>query len=98
VIPLFAEITQSRNVRSAELGKSLTKLVEQAAREIEDADKGTFEQLAYDDRNRTIVVCEHKPIRVPRASPVLYLNAIADPVITEAYLPALEYQPVIPRL
>ena len=93
--PAFnAEITQSRNVRSAKLYKNLTKLIEQAAREIEDADKGTFEQLAYDDRNKTIVVCEHKPIRVPRASPVLYLDATADPVITEAYLPALEHQQI----
>ena len=70
--PAFnAEITQSRNVRSAKLYKNLTKLIEQAAREIEDPDKGTFEQLAYDDRNKAIVVCEHKPIRVPRASPLL---------------------------
>jgi hypothetical protein len=93
--PFFnAEITQSRNVRSAKLYKNLTSLIEQAAREIEDADKGTFEQLAYDDRNKVIVVCEHKPIRVPRASPVLYLDATADPVITEAYLPALEHQQI----
>ena len=69
-------------------------MVEQAAREIEGADKGTFEQLAYDDRKNEIVVCEHKPIRVPRASPVLYLDATADPVITEAYLPALEHQQI----
>ena len=40
------------------------------------------------------MVCEHKPIRVPRASPVLYLDATADPVITEAYLPALEHQQI----
>jgi hypothetical protein len=93
--PAFnAEITQSRNVRSAKLYKNLTKLIEQAVREIEDADKGTFEQLAYDDRNKAIVVCEHKPIRVPRSSPVLYLDATADPVITEAYLPALEHQQI----
>ena len=56
MIPLFAEITQIRNVRAAKLGKSLTQLVEHAAREIEDADKGTIEQLAYDDRKRTIVI------------------------------------------
>jgi hypothetical protein len=81
--PAFnAEITQSRNVRSAKLYKNLTKLIEQAVREIEDASKDRFEQLAYDDRKNEIVVCEHKPIRVPRASPVLYLDATADPVIT----------------
>ena len=43
--PAFnAEITQSRNVRSAKLYKNLTKLVEQAALEIEDPDKVTFER------------------------------------------------------
>ena len=53
--PAFnAEITQSRNVRSAKLYKNLTKLIEQAAREIEDPDKGTFEQLAYDDRKERL--------------------------------------------
>ena len=46
------------------------------------------------DRNKTIVVCEHKPIRVPPSSPVLYLDATADPFITEAYLPALEHQQI----
>ncbi|MDC0541663.1 hypothetical protein OAO50_08390, partial [Paracoccaceae bacterium] len=93
--PAFnAEINQSRNVKSAKLYKNLTKLIEQAVREIEDASKDRFEQLAYDDRNKTIVVCEHKPIRVPRSSPVLYLDATADPVITEAYLPALEHQQI----
>ena len=38
------------------------------------------------------MVCEHKPVRVPRSTPVLYLDATADLVITEAYLPALEYK------
>ena len=37
------------------------------------------------------MICEHKPIRVPRSAPVLYLDATADPIITEAYLPALQY-------
>ena len=31
---------------------------------------------------------------MPRASPVLYLDATADPIITEAYLPALEHQQI----
>ena len=89
-----AEITQSRNVRSAKLYKNLTTLIEQVAQEIEDASKDSFEQLAYDDRKNEIVVCEHKPVRVPRSTPVLYLDATADPVITEAYLPTLEYQKI----
>jgi hypothetical protein len=40
------------------------------------------------------VICEHKPIRVPRSAPVLYLDATADPIITEAYLPALQYHQI----
>ena len=87
-------MNRSLSAWSAKLYKNLTNLIKQAAREIEDPDKGAFEQLFYDDRNKTIVVCEHKPTRVPRVSPVLYLDATADPVITEAYLPALEHQQI----
>ncbi|MDA8648141.1 hypothetical protein N9L40_04390, partial [Rhodobacteraceae bacterium] len=93
-----ADTTQSRNVRSAKQYKALTKLLEIAAREIEDQDKDNFGQLVHDNRktrnnNRKndIVICEHKPIRVTRSAPVLYLDATADSIITEAYLPALQY-------
>ena len=96
--PFSADTTQSRNVRSAKQYKALTKLLEIAAREIEDQGRDSFGQLVHDNRktrnnNRKndIVICEHKPIRVPRSAPVLYLDATADPIITEAYLPALQY-------
>ena len=96
--PFSADTTQSRNVRSAKQYKALTKLLEIAAREIEDQGRDSFGQLVHDNRktrnnNRKndIVICEHKPIRVPRSAPVLYLDATADSIITEAYLPALQY-------
>ncbi|MDC6454676.1 hypothetical protein PQY68_05465, partial [Planktomarina temperata] len=96
--PFSADTTQSRNVRSAKKYKALTKLLEIAAREIEDQGRDSFGQLVHDNRktrnnNRKneIVVCEYKPIRVPRSAPVLYLDATADSIITEAYLPALQY-------
>jgi len=40
------------------------------------------------------MICEHKATRVPRSAPVLYLDATADPIITEAYLPALQYHQI----
>ncbi|MDA9337408.1 hypothetical protein N9Q67_01755, partial [Planktomarina temperata] len=96
--PFSTDTTQSRNVRSAKQYKALTKLLEIAAREIEDQGRDSFGQLVHDNRktpnnNRKndIVICEHKPIRVPRSAPVLYLDATADPVITDAYLPAMQY-------
>jgi hypothetical protein len=46
------------------------------------------------NRKNEIVICEHKRIRVSRSTPVLYLDATADPVITEAYLPALEHHQI----
>jgi len=99
--PFSAGTTQSRNVRSAKQYKALTKLLEIAAREIEDQGRDSFGQLVHDNRktrnnNRKndIVICEHKPIRVPRSTPVLYLDATADPIITEAYLPALQYHQI----
>ena len=85
-----ADTTQSRNVRSAKQYKALTRLLEIAAREVEDHGKDQFGQLAYNNRKNEIVICEHKPIRVPRSAPVLYLDATADPVITDAYLPAMQ--------
>ncbi|MDC1527281.1 hypothetical protein N8386_04010, partial [Planktomarina temperata] len=89
--PFSAETTQSRNVRSAKQYKALTRLLEIAAREIEDQGKDQFGQLAYNNRKNEIVICEHKPIRVPRSTPMLYLDATADHVITDAYLPAMQY-------
>jgi hypothetical protein len=86
-----ADTTHSRNIRSAKQYKTLTKLREIAAREVEDQSKDQFGQLAYNRRKNDIMICEHKPIRVPRSAPVLYLDATADPIITEAYLPALQY-------
>ena len=92
--PFSAGTTQSRNVRSAKQYKALTRLLEVAAREVEDQVKDQFGQLAYNNRKNEIVICEHKPIRVPRSAPVLYLDATADPIITEAYLPALQYHQI----
>ena len=89
-----ADTTQSRNVRSAKQYKALTRLLEIAAREVEDHGKDQFGQLAYNQRKNEIVICEHRPIRVPRSAPVLYLDATADPMITEAYLPALQYHQI----
>ncbi|MDC1439938.1 hypothetical protein N8206_01265, partial [Planktomarina temperata] len=89
-----AGTTQSRNVRSAKQYKALTKLLEIAAREIEDEGRDSFGQLTFSQRKNEIVVCEHKPIRVSRSVPVLYLDATADPIITEAYLPALQYHQI----
>lgn len=93
--PAFnATITHSSDVRSAKLYKNLSKLIELAARELEDHGKAHFEQLVYNSAKNEIVICEHKPIRVTRSTPVLYLDATADPVITETYLPALQYHQI----
>jgi hypothetical protein len=89
-----ADTTQNRNVRSAKQYKTLTKLLEIVAREVEDQGKDQFGQLAYNQRKNEIVICEHKPIRVPRTTPVLYLDATADPIITEAYLPGLKHHQI----
>ena len=50
--------------------------------------------MAYNQRKNEIVICEHKATRVPRTTPVLYLDATADPIITEAYLPALQHHQI----
>jgi hypothetical protein len=89
-----ADTTQNRNVRSAKQYKTLTKLLEIAAREVEDQGKEQFGQLAYNHRKNEIVICEHKPIRVSRSTPVLYLDATADPIITEAYLQGLKHHQI----
>ena len=89
-----ADTTQSRNVRSAKQYKVLTRLLEIAAREVEDHGKYQFGQLAYNQHKNDIMICEHKATRVPRSAPVLYLDATADPIITEAYLPALQYHQI----
>ena len=57
--------TQSHDVRSVKQYKTLTKLLKIAAQEIEDQGKDQFGQLAYNQRKNEIVICEHKPTRVP---------------------------------
>lgn len=89
-----AETTQSRNVRSARRYKNLSKLIELAAQELDDQGKTHFEQLVYNAAKNEIVICAHKPIRIAGATPVLYLDATADPIITEPYLPALQYHQI----
>lgn len=86
-----ADSTESLNVRSAKLYKTLSKLRDIAAREVEDHSRDRFEQLAFNQSKNEIVICEHKPIRVTRNAPVLYLDATADRSIIEVYLPRLEY-------
>jgi hypothetical protein len=56
-----ADSTQNLNVRSAKQYKTLIKLLEIAAREVEDQGKDQFGQLAYNQRKNEIVICEHKP-------------------------------------
>ena len=65
-----ADTTQSRNVRSAKQYIAMTRLLEIAARGVEDHGKVQFGQLAYNQRKNDIMICEHKPIRVPRFAPV----------------------------
>ena len=86
-----ADTTHSRNVRPAKQYKTLTTLLEIAAREVEDQGKDQFGPLAYDQRKSEILICEHRPIRISRSMPILYLDATADPIITEPYLPDLQY-------
>ncbi len=89
-----ANTTQNCNIRSVKQYRTLSKLVEIAAREVEDQDNDTFGQLVYNTSKGEIVICEYKPIRVPNSVSVLYLDATADPLITEAYLPALQYHQI----
>lgn len=88
------EAIRSRDVRSAKLYRNLQLLIDHAVRELEDEEKESFEQLVFDSGNQKIIICEHRPSRVPRSAPVLYLDATADPIITEPYLPELKYHQI----
>ncbi len=85
------EAKRSQDVRSVKLYRNLQKLVDQVVKELEDETNHYFEQLAFHADYQKVVICEHKESRVPRSTPVLYLDATADPVVTEPYLPHLEY-------
>ena len=95
--PFDADVKESRNVGSAKIYQAMQLLIDVAAREIEDQGRESFEQLVYDKHSNEIVICEHKPIRIPAGVPVLYLDATADPIITEPYLPNLEYHRIDAR-
>ena len=81
------ECVQSRNVRSAKLYKAFSQIVDIASCELADDSLTHFGQLAFNSKSQEVVICEHRPIRLGPSTPVLYLDATADPIITEAYLP-----------
>lgn len=81
------ECVKSRNVRSAKLYKALCQIVDIASRELADDNLTHFGQLAFNLKSQEVVICEHRPSRVGPTIPVLYLDATADPIITEVYLP-----------
>lgn len=86
--PAFSpDAVSSRNLQSAKLYKSLTKLLEVVREEWKDSTRTAFEQLAYDSREDAVVVCQHRTTRVNRSTPVLYLDATADPLVADAYFP-----------
>ena len=86
-----ANLSTSLNVRSVQKYKSLTKLLEITTQEIGNLAQDRFVQLAYNEGKNEIFVCEHKHSRITRSTPMLYLDATADPIITEAYFPGLTH-------
>lgn len=78
------------NLPSARLYKNLNKVLEVVRDELKDAGRTKFEQLVYDSHKDAVVLCEHRKVRLSRSTPVLYLDATADPLVTDAYLPGIE--------
>ena len=87
-----AEATRSRDVRSAKLYRNLELLIDHLVSDLEDEDKDRVELLGYDQKDDQVVICEHRPSRVARSVPVLYLDATLDQVVTEQYIPDIEYK------
>ena len=99
--PFSAQSMSSVGTKSAKLYKALSRLRDLAVQELNDEGKSAFEQLSFDGKNDQVdgksdqvVLCEHREIRVNGSTPVLYLDATADPLITEAYLPGLRHHVV----
>jgi hypothetical protein len=89
--PSFSkDATAAHNFKSSHIYKGLATLLEAARQELKDAGRTSFQQLVYDSQEDEVVVCEHRKVRLSRTTPVLYLDATADPLITDAYLPEAE--------
>jgi hypothetical protein len=86
-----SEATQSRDVGSAKLYRNLELLIDHLVPDLEDEEKDRFEQLVYDKKDDQVIICKHRPTRIDRSVPVLYLDATLDQVVIEPYLPELEY-------
>ena len=59
-----ADTTHSRNIRPTKQHKTLSTLLDIAARDVKDQGKDQFGHLAYNQRKNEIVICEHRPIRI----------------------------------
>lgn len=86
VIPFHADDTQSRDVKSAKLFKSLQTLLDLVVRDLKDESLERFRQISFDERKQEVVVCEQRPTRLKHTTPLLYLDATADSMVTIAYL------------
>ena len=71
--------------------KSLIEIIELAARELSNEEGQQFSQLSFDVERQMVVICAHRPTRIPNTASVLYLDATADELLTEPYLPRLTF-------
>lgn len=92
--PFSSDAAKPHNLRTAKLYKNLNKVLEIARDELKDAGRTKFEQLVYGSHEDAVVVCEHRKIRLSRSTPVLYLDATADPLVTDAYLSGMDLHQV----
>ena len=89
------ECVQNRNVRSTKLYKALSQIVDIASRELANDSLTQFGQLALNSKSQEVVICEHRPMRVGPSTPMLYLDATADPLVTEVYLPNTQLHRIV---
>ncbi len=91
--PQTFDPTESRdqNLPSANLYKNLVRIIELAAHELSSEGPRQFSKLSFDIESQRVVICEHRTTRVPNATSVLYLDATADELLTQTYLPRLTF-------
>jgi hypothetical protein len=90
--------SSSRNIGSAKEHRSLRLLIESVRKELKDADRSSFSSIVYKEGKNgeqgKLILCTKKQSRIGFNTPLLYLDATADELITEQFLPNTNFQSI----
>ena len=90
--------SSSRNLGSAREHRLLDSLIESIRKELKDSERSSFSSIVYKEGKNgeqgKLILCTKKHTRIGSKTPLLYLDATADELITEQFFPSTQFQSI----